>query len=85
MVVKLETYEKEQRKRNLVMKGLRVDVNIQQAYKINDRACIVQTEDLEENMRILKVKSKLKQAQAEVFIDSDFSESERNVQRLIEE
>lgn len=85
MVVKLETYEKEQRKRNLVMKGLRVDVNTQQAYKINDRACIVQTEDLEENMRILKVKSKLKQAQAEVFIDSDFSESERNVQRLIEE
>lgn len=41
-----------------------------QAHKINDRTCIDQMENLEEKVRVIKVKIKLKHMhKTEVFID----------------
>lgn len=69
---------------NFVRSELGVEVKVQHAYKINDKTCIVQTESVEDKVKILKAKNKLRyKHKPEIFIDNDLTENEREIQRLI--
>jgi hypothetical protein len=67
--------------KKFIVEELNIDVNVKQAFKIGPKRLVLQMEDWEAKMEVLKNKAKLKGK--EIYIDSDLTRNERGIQKLI--
>lgn len=108
MEQKLEVQEREKRRNNLIITGIKIDTEdknvlkeatenfikqnlkveakIKTAYKIGESRCIIEMENLDGKIEVLKNKSKLKQLPGQkVYLNSDLTYMERKIQAQIRE
>lgn len=84
--IKIDTEDKETLKvatKNFIKEALNADVEIKDAYKIGDKRCIVEMENMKDKAEILRNKAKLRGK--DVFIDSDLTLKERKIQKQLRE
>lgn len=63
---------------------LQIRTKINKAIKFNDRVCMVELENFEKKMEIMKSKAKLKNTTfSKIYIDNDYTENEMRIQKEI--
>lgn len=64
---------------------LKLEVKLKTATKVNEKICIITTESMQDKIEVLKNKSKLKniEVQKSVYINSDLTTKEREIQSKI--
>lgn len=65
----------------MLKEELGVATNIGEAYKIGEDKCIIETQQWEDKLKILKEKNKLKGKN--VYIDSAMTPNEREIQKIL--
>lgn len=69
---------------NLLTDHVEVEAKIKNAYRINDHMCVIEIENFETKIEILKKKSKVRYLkQNRIFINSELTNKEREIQKII--
>uniref|UniRef100_A0A6P7GZJ8 Uncharacterized protein PF11_0207-like n=1 Tax=Diabrotica virgifera virgifera TaxID=50390 RepID=A0A6P7GZJ8_DIAVI len=83
----IDTYEQGAIKEamlNLFKGHMEIEVKIKNAYKLGIKTCLIELEDQEDKIKVMKNKSKLKNYKEEkVYINNDTTMREREIQKTI--
>lgn len=72
-----------ERMEKFITEELKVEVKIRNARKIGEKMCVIETESFKEKMDILSNKSKLRSLPERIFIDSELTKKEQEIQKRI--
>uniref|UniRef100_A0A6P7FC70 Uncharacterized protein PF11_0207-like isoform X1 n=1 Tax=Diabrotica virgifera virgifera TaxID=50390 RepID=A0A6P7FC70_DIAVI len=83
----IDTYEQGAIKEamlNLFKGHMEIEVKIKNAYKLGTKTCLIELEDQEDKIKVMKNKSKLKNYKEEkIYINNDTTMREREIQKTI--
>lgn len=69
---------------NMIKQYMDVEVKIKNAYKINDRTCLIEIDNFNQKLEVLKNKHKLKNVKSQIiYIENDLTTKERDIQKTI--
>lgn len=87
--VTMNTYDKDRIKekiKNLFKQHLQVDIEIKSAKRLGEKTCLVELNNTEDKLKVMKCKSKLRNISTDrIYINDDLTVNERKIRSKIEE
>lgn len=68
---------------NFISQELKLNVKLKSVGKIGEKVCVIETESMTDKLNILKNKKQLKNLTERIYIDSDLTKKEREIQKVI--